>query len=64
MSTPKKPTTDKSKISKKPAVEFEISEEELDKASGGGAEMTTPTTAMTRPAIGASTVTCDAPRRR
>jgi hypothetical protein len=36
MSTPKKPTPDKSKISKKPSVKFEISDEELDKASGGG----------------------------
>jgi hypothetical protein len=34
MSTPKKPTPTKSK---KPAVEFEISEEDLDKASGGAA---------------------------
>jgi hypothetical protein len=69
MSTPKKPTPGKSKISKKPAVEFEISEEDLDKASGGGSEMTTPppyTTAdMFRPTAGGSTAgTCDEPRRR
>jgi len=37
MSTPKKPTPSKSKISKKPSVEFEISDEDLDKASGGAA---------------------------
>jgi hypothetical protein len=38
MSAPKKPTPGKSKISKKTAVEFEISEEELNKVSGGGAQ--------------------------
>jgi hypothetical protein len=35
MSTPKKPVPSKSKISKKPAVKFEMSEDDLDKASGG-----------------------------
>jgi hypothetical protein len=35
MSTPKKPVPGKSKIFKKPAVKFEISEDDLDKASGG-----------------------------
>jgi len=32
---PAEATSNKSKISKEPSVEFEISEEDLDKASGG-----------------------------
>jgi hypothetical protein len=58
MSTPKKPTPGKSKISKKPAVEFEISEEDLDKASGGGGGETMPE-GPTMPVIGNAGITRD-----
>jgi hypothetical protein len=67
MSAPKKPTPGKSKISKKPAVEFEISDEDLDKASGGVPLTLPPTITQpgeTRGGVGGNSDLCLPPPRR